>query len=195
MMDILKKYWKYLLGLAIVLALLFFAWQLFSPKPQPVTFETQEQAQSSEGIKQAADNAHVDLSDHHAGDIAGVVAKAAQHEPDKVVETIGKELAATAETERIKAGADFSVIAPASSGVKEGESAALPAIEPEQPVILNQYNIRAYPSHQWSGTYYSNKAFDLSWQMRIGKSGTYIGPAVLCNDGRIVYGIRVTGTN
>ncbi len=180
---------------AIVFAILFilaaciggyFAWRHYTEKP--VTYESQVQAGTIQGVREAANDAHVPVSDSHAQYIAQEIKEAALRNSDAAVSTTGQEMLKVVEEQRQKSGADFAIVTDPKHPDEK------PIVKPADPVVLNQYNIRAYPGHIWSGTYYANRATDISWQMRIGKSGTYVGLAVLCADGKATYGIRVTRT-
>ena len=162
-------------GLLVLFLLVWFAFQgckQDSPA-QPVSYTSQEKAETPAGVTEAAQAAKVPISDDQAKEAAKAIREAAGKPPDSVVTTTGANLQTAAATALADSGGDFAIITdpkqPDKAPVLVGQAAAgtgsisytkdvLPggqqpaaaptdAIKPDDPVVLNQYNIQAYPQH------------------------------------------------
>ena len=200
MLSLTKRQAAILLGVVLLLLICWFAYGCLH-LPQTVTFETAEQARTDQGVEEAAERAQVPVFNAQTREIAADIAEAPAREPDKAVATTGKDLAKTVETERKSIGADFSIVTPVSpvntpkkttaTTEPTGNSRELPKIADNTPIVLNQYNIKAYPLHIMSATYYDNQNYDIAYQSRICKTA-YIGPVLRQADGKQRLGVRVT---
>lgn len=155
---------RVLLGLALaviifLVGLLF--WNRAHP-PVPVTLASQEQAATPAGVERAANAAQVPLSPSQATAIASAIKESEEKAPDAVVQTTEAKLEETIKAELKKSGGQFAIITdpkhPDCVPVlppTDAASAKAEATTASAPVILNQYNIRAYPAHliQVGGSY------------------------------------------
>jgi hypothetical protein len=186
------KYVKYFLGVVVVSALLlcgYLMYRYFYP-PQPVTVESQQRAETLQGVEQAAQRADVPISASQSKQIANEIKAAIKQKPVAAVQTTGKNLQTTINNEVKKSGADFAIVTNPKEPDKPVDVKKIPV---NQPVVLNQYNIHALHAHQWSATYYNRQTYDVSWQARVANTGVYAGPAVLRTDGRTYVGVRISG--
>ncbi|MCE5286954.1 MAG: hypothetical protein LLG02_14070 [Pelosinus sp.] len=182
---------------AIVLILLgiggYLIWAHMHP-PQPVTYESQQQAETPQGIERAADNAGVIISTRQATDVAQQIENIVVENkaPDKIVETTGAELASVVKSEQQKSGADFSIITNPKEPNKQVDTKELAKNNPA--ISLNQYNIKAYPDKLIEGTYYNSDDYDIGYMSKVkilGKQG-YVGPVIQSEDKNIRVGVRVS---
>jgi hypothetical protein len=168
-----------LLGLALAIILLLVGllfWNRTHP-PAPVTLASQEQAATPAGVERAANAAQVPLSPSQATAIASEIKESEEKAPDAVVQTTGAKLEETIRAELKKSGGQLAIVTdpkhpdrvpvlpPAGAAPAKGE-----AIAPSTPVILNQYNIRAYPTRliQVGGSYQEVFAA-YSWKVDVPK--------------------------
>ncbi len=187
----LTKRQAILLGVVLLVAVVagWLLWPHFN-QPQPVTGESQQQAETPAGVELAADNAHVKLMQEQLNEAAKEIARLKNKPPDKVVVTEVKEVVKVVEKEVEKRGADFGIVTnPASPDkpVDLGEIAQLPE---GTTVNLNQYNIFAYKKvirgvnvmPDWSETVKkgSPRIQELTYDVsrRITKDGKYLGGVV-----------------
>jgi cytoskeletal protein RodZ len=163
--TLIARLLRLLLWLLLIVGI-YWAWQHYFSPPQPVTPLSQTEAQTPAGVKHAAENAQIPLSPAQAEKIAEEIKQAANRPPDATTQTTGAELPQTVEANRKKAKADMAILTrpdmpnstPDVSSKKQSETSLSlrqlqnqtkaelpPAIKPEDPVILHQYNIKAYP--------------------------------------------------
>lgn len=141
--SIAKKY-PYLLTIAVVLLVCiagYFVWR--SHQAQPVTTESQVQAETPAGVTQAADKAQVSISPSQAQQAASQIKYIYSHDvqPIYTITTTGSKVQKVAETAQNNAGADFSIITDKSNPTEATSLKTLPA---GSTVELNQYNVQAY---------------------------------------------------
>lgn len=170
---------RVLLGLALAVILLLAGLLFWSREhpPAPITLESQEQAATLAGVERAANAAQVPLSPSQAAAIAGAIKESEEKAPDAVVQTTGAKLEETIGAELKKSGGQFAIVTdpkhpdriPAlpSAGAAPAKTEA---IAPDAQVILNQYNIRAYPARliQVGGSYQEVFAA-YSWKVDVPK--------------------------
>ncbi|WP_144350828.1 hypothetical protein [Sporomusa termitida] len=168
-----------LLGIALAVIILLtgiLIWDRAHP-PVPITLESQEQAATPTGVERAANAAQVPLSPTQVAAIAQKIKEEKDKVPDAVVQTTGTKLEETIQAELKKSGGQFAVVTdpkhPASVPVLPSASAA-PAkaepIAPAAPVILNQYNIKAYPERLFQiGGSYQEVFAAYSWKVSVPK--------------------------
>jgi multidrug efflux pump subunit AcrB len=131
---------KYKLALvALLVAGIFVTLIWYGEKPETVTIMPQSQAETSQGVAKAADAANVPMSKPQQQEVAAKIDKVKEKPPDKIVRTTGENVAAETEKERNKAGADFAIVTDPKNPDEQ------PAVNPDDPVKLNVYNIKAYP--------------------------------------------------
>jgi hypothetical protein len=138
---------KKLIIAAIAIALLgiggYFIWQHFH-QPQPVTAESQVQAETPQGIDLAAHNNQVKMMQDQLDSAAQQIAALKNKPPDTIIQTVPYEVTKVVTQEVEKRGADFGIVTDPKSPDKPvdlNEVAKLPA---DTPVTLNQYNVFAY---------------------------------------------------
>jgi len=140
--SIAKKY-PYLLTIAVLLVCIagYFVWH--SKQAQPVTTETQVQAETPAGVTQAADKAQVSISPSQAQEAASQIKYIYTNSiiPQYTITTTGDKAQKVAETAQKAAGADFSIITNKSNPTATTDLKTLPA---GSTVELNQYNVQAY---------------------------------------------------
>jgi hypothetical protein len=182
--------WLYV---AIAIAVLLVGYLIYGwlHPPQPVTPMSQQQTETPQGVQQAAGKARVHINTDQAVEVAEAIEAAPARKPDRVVQTTGAQATAKAESERVKAGADFTTIADPKKPDKKTDLATIPA---DKPVVLNQYNITAYPRALLELTAYSDKSLDVAYLRRVKVFGAtgYIGPAVLVDVSKIRVGVRLS---
>ena len=140
------------LVIILVMALLILGWNLLHP-PQKVTFESQKNATTAQGAQEAANNAQIPLVHGQAAEVGVLISEAAKTPPAASVEATGETLEKVVLQEQKTAKADFSIVADAKNPNLTpvvGNGKIVPAANTEvitqnTPVILNQYNVKAYP--------------------------------------------------
>lgn len=171
----------------------YLLYQHFHP-PQLVTTESQQQAETPEGISLAAHNAQVDMLQSQLKEAAQQIAALKNQPPNTIVQTIPVQVPYVVEQQREKAGADFAIVtdpANPTTPVDLKQVAQLPA---NTPVTLNQYNVQAYPQHMAEVSYYSGNSGDVAYMSRVkvfGKTG-YVGPVVRYGDTKVSVGARIS---
>lgn len=132
----------YAAGIIIVVVLAVALWR-YTHRPEPVTTESQVQAETVQGVERAAGNAHVQLSTDQAQQASTQIKYIYSHDvqPIYTVTTTGNNAESVAETAQKAAGADFSIVTDKYNPTKQTSLKTLPA---SSTVELNQYNIQAY---------------------------------------------------
>lgn len=182
--DFIKEH---IVTIGLILAVLFLTYNSYLQKQaiSKVTFSTQEQAETTAGVHQAASDADVKLDADQEKEISTVIKeiRTTEQVPVYVVQTTGANLNEATETARKRAEADFSIVTrdttPTDTTDKILPSEALQtaeAITDNAPVTLNQYNIQAYKKHINTIEYQPwEKTIGYTHQWKITKSGRYIG--------------------
>ena len=137
-----KKLIAYIAAGAVLICAAFLIYRHFH-QPEPVTIESQTQAETPAGVEQAADRAHVPISNDQAQQAASQIKYIYSHDvqPVYTITTTGDKVQKVAETAQNNAGADFSIITDKSNPNKKIDVSAIPATST---VDLNQYNVQAY---------------------------------------------------
>ena len=132
----------YAVGIILVAVLAVALWQ-YMHRPEPVTAETQVQAETVQGVTRAANNAHVTLTPDQSQQTADRIKYIYSHDvrPIYTVTTTGANVEKQAQTAQESAGADFSIVTDKYNPTKQTDLKTLPA---SSTVELNQYNIQAY---------------------------------------------------
>jgi hypothetical protein len=181
---------KYLVGLALLLALLvfgYFLWQYFHP-PQPITGESQQQAETPSGVELAAHNAQVGMLQSQLEEAAQQIAVLKNQPPNTVIQTVPVHVPYVVEQQRQQSGADFAIVtdpAHPSTTVDLQQVEQLPA---NTTVTLNQYNVQAFKKvirgitiyPDWGKTVQGNPGVNeitADGSRRITKDGKYLGVA------------------
>ena len=137
-----KKLCLYAVGAVVVIAIGFLVWHLAHP-PQTVTTESQTQAETPAGVEQAANQAHVPISNDQAQQTASQIKYIYSHDvqPVYTITTTGDNAEKQAQAAQNSAGADFSIITNKSDPNSKVDIRAIPSTST---VELNQYNVQAY---------------------------------------------------
>ena len=177
--SIAKKY-PYLLTIAVVLLVCiagYFVWR--SHQTQPVTTESQVQAETPAGVTQAADEAQVSISPSQAQEAASQIRHIYTNSiiPQYTITTTGANAEKQAQAAQKAAGADFSVITNKSDTTKHTSLKTLPT---SSTVELNQYNVQAYKKVLHTvdvGTSDAKSVGEVGYTVskKISKDGKYIG--------------------
>ena len=132
----------YAVGIILVAVLAVVAWR-YTHRPEPVTTETQVQAQTVQGVDRAANNAHVTLTPDQSQQTADRIKYIYTHDvqPVYTITTTGANAEKQAQAAQKAAGADFSIVTDKYNPTKQTDLKTLPA---SSTVELNQYNVQAY---------------------------------------------------
>lgn len=182
--DFIKEH---IVTIGLILAVLFLTYNSYLQKQaiSKVTFSTQEQAETTAGVHQAASDADVKLDADQEKEISTVIKeiRTTEQVPVYVVQTTGANLNEATETARKRAEADFSIVTRDTTSTDTVDkilpseaSQTAEAITDNTPVTLNQYNIQAYKKHINTIEYQPwEKTIGYTHQWKITKSGRYIG--------------------
>ncbi len=152
----------------------------------PVTLESQQQAETSEGVELAAKNAHINLLQSQLEETAKQIASLYNKAPDTIIKTIPMEVVKTIEVEREKRAADFTIVTDPKRPDKQVDLNKVQNLLADTPVTLNQYNVFAYKQqlHQieltpdWSETIRGKvKLEEVGYgeSRKISNDGKYVG--------------------
>jgi hypothetical protein len=132
----------YAVGIILVAVLAVVAWR-YVHRPEPVTTETQVQAQTVQGVDRAANNAHITLTPDQSQQTADRIKYIYTHDvqPVYTITTTGANAEKQAQAAQKAAGADFSIVTNKSAPDTKTDLKTLPA---SSTVELNQYNVQAY---------------------------------------------------
>ncbi|WP_196603416.1 hypothetical protein [Pectinatus haikarae] len=178
-----KKIILYALAAIILGISAYFIYQ-YLHLAQPVTIESQEQAETPAGVETAADNAQVPISTGQAQEAAQQIKYivTSGQQPQYVVYTTAAQAPAAEKVAQEKANADFSILTDPANPTETVDTSELPA---DTQISLNQYNVQAYKKilHTVS---YAPKAIDnpspkeigYSVAKKITKDGKYLGVGV-----------------
>ena len=137
-----KTVFIHVAGIIVVVVLAVALWQ-YMHRPEPVTAETQVQAETVQGVDRAANNAHVTLTPDQSQQTADRIKYIYTHDvqPVYTITTTGANAEKQAQAAQKAAGADFSIVTDKYNPTKQTSLKTLPA---SSTVELNQYNIQAY---------------------------------------------------
>ena len=168
----------YAVGIIFVAVLAVVAWR-YVHRPEPVTTETQVQAQTVQGVDRAANNAHVTLTPDQSQQTADRIKYIYTHDvqPVYTITTTGANAEKQAQAAQKAAGADFSIITNKSAPNEKTDLKTLPA---SSTVELNQYNVQAYKKVLHTvdvGTSDAKSIGEVGYTVskKISKDGKYIG--------------------
>ena len=132
----------HVIGIVLAAVLLFLLYHHLNP-PQTITHETQEQAETVQGIQTAAQAAQLQIDSQQAQTAAQEIKRIADSgtAPSYVTYTTVQQAPAAEKAAQEKAGANFSIVTNKDSPSKTADISNLPA---STPVTLNQYNVQAY---------------------------------------------------
>ena len=137
-----KKLIAYIVAGAVLICAAFLIYRHFH-QPEPVTTESQVQAETPAGVTQAADKAQVSISPSQAQEAASQIRYIHTNSiiPQYTITTTGSNTEKQAQAAQKAAGADFSIITNKSAPKEKTDLKTLPA---GSTVELNQYNVQAY---------------------------------------------------
>lgn len=132
----------HVIGIVLAAVLLFLLYHHLNP-PQTITQETQEQAETTQGIQTAAQAAQVPIDSQQAQTAAQEIKRitGSGTAPNYITYTTVQQAPAAEKAAQEKAGADFSIVTNKDSPGTTADLSNLPA---STPVTLNQYNVQAY---------------------------------------------------
>lgn len=191
MYNFIKKYWSHILCviLLIIVGLFIYKWYNDTYVKKPVTYESQQEASTPEGVERAAKNAQVGIGKGQATEIANKIEYIYKNNvtPEYIVPTTAKDVDKTIKEETKKNKADFSIVTDPNNPDKEFDFSKY---KENTPINLNQYNIHAYKKVIRSVSYApTEKIVGASIQQKINDHGTYMGVGVDYDiDDKKVYG-------
>lgn len=173
-----KKLISYIAAGAVLICAAFLIYRHFH-QPEPVTTESQTQAETPAGVEQAADRAQVSISPSQAQEAASQIRYIYTNSiiPQYTITTTGDKAQEAADKAQKAAGADFSIITDKSNPNKKIDVSAIPATST---VELNQYNVQAYKKTLHTvevGTNDMKGVDEVGYTVsrKISKDGKYIG--------------------
>ena len=161
----------------VVLELILIAFALYHllKPPETITVMPQEQAETTQGVKQASENAHVKIDNAQAQEIASTIReiRVVEKAPEYTVHTTGDKAKEASEKAQEAAGADFAIVTNKDTTQEVKQLDELPA---DTQVTLNQYNVQAYKKHINTIEYQpTEKVVGYAHQWKVSKSGHYMG--------------------
>ena len=161
----------------VVLELILIAFALYHllKPPETITVMPQEQAETTQGVKQASENAHVGIDNAQAQEIASTIReiRVVEKAPEYTVQTTGDKAQEASEKAQEAAGADFAIVTNKDTAQEVKQLDELPA---DTQVTLNQYNVQAYKKHINTIEYQpTEKVVGYTHQWKVSKSGRYMG--------------------
>ena len=161
----------------VVLELILIAFALYHllKPPETITVMPQEQAEITQGVKQASENAQVKIDNAQAQEIASTIReiRVVEKAPEYTVQTTGDKAKEASEKAQEAAGADFAIVTNKDTAQEVKQLDELPD---DTQVTLNQYNVQAYKKHINTIEYQpTEKVVGYMHQWKISKSGHYMG--------------------
>lgn len=161
----------------VVLELILIAFALYHllKPPETITVMPQEQAETTQGVKQASENAHVKIDNAQAQEIASAIReiRVVEKAPEYAVHTTGDKAKKVSEKAQEAAGADFAIV---TNKDTTQEARPLDELPDDTQVVLNQYNVQAYKKHINTIEYQpTEKVVGYTHQWKVSKSGHYMG--------------------
>ena len=161
----------------VVLELILIAFALYHllKPPETITVMSQEQAETTQGVKQASENAQVKIDNAQAQEIASTIReiRVVEKAPEYTVQTTGDKAQEASEKAQEAAGADFAIVTNKDTAQEVKQLDELPA---DTQVTLNQYNVQAYKKHINTIEYQpTEKVVGYMHQWKVSKSGRYMG--------------------
>ena len=163
--------------LFVILELILIAFALYHllKPPETITVMPQEQAETTQGVKQASENAHVKIDSAQAQEIASTIReiRVVEKAPEYAVHTTGDKAQEVPEKAQEATGADFAIVTNKDTAQEVKQLDELPA---DTQVTLNQYNVQAYKKHINTIEYQpTEKVVGYTHQWKVSKSGHYMG--------------------
>ena len=133
----------------------------------------------------------IKLLQEQAIEAANQIKNLKNKQPEYIVTTTVEEVSVVSEQERKNNNADFSII----TKPDDPEYTFNPNdFNANEPVILNQYNIKAYKKKIVGVTYYPDKYVSIDYSKRVSTSCHYLGVALMqdLDDNKTYFGVRYT---
>ena len=161
----------------VVLELILIAFALYHllKPPETITVMPQEQAETTQGVKQASENAHVKIDSAQAQEIASTIReiRVVEKAPEYAVHTTGDKAQEASEKAQEATGADFAIVTNKDTAQEVKQLDELPA---DTQATLYQYNVQAYKKHINTIEYQpTEKVVGYTHQWKVSKSGHYMG--------------------
>ena len=161
----------------IVLELILIAFALYHllKPPETITVMPQEQAETTQGVKQTSENAHIKIDNAQTQEVASAIReiRVVEKAPEYAVHTTGDKAKEASEKAQEAAAADFAIVTNKDTAQEEKPLDELPA---DTQVTLNQYNVQAYKKHINTIEYQpAEKVVGYIHQWKVSKSGRYMG--------------------
>ena len=161
----------------VVLELILIAFALYHllKPPETITVMPQEQAETTQGVKQASENAQVKIDNAQAQEVASTIReiRVVEKAPEYAVHTTGDKAQEASEKAQEATGADFAIVTNKDTAQEVKQLDELPA---DTQVTLNQYNVQAYKKHINTIEYQpTEKVVGYTHQWKVSKSGHYMG--------------------
>jgi len=171
----LHDLWPAMLALLIA-AITLLICQFWNNEPtKTVTSTSQQQAETSAGVQDAADNAGVKLDAGQAKEVSTVIReiRVTEKEPVYVIQTTGENAKAESEKAAKQEQADFAIVTNKNNPEQEVN---LEELDKDTKVELNQYNIQAFKKHINTIEYQpTEKVIGYTHQWKVTDSGRYMG--------------------
>ena len=179
-----KNLIAYIVAGAVLICAAFLIYRHFH-QPEPVTTESQVQAETPAGVTQAADKAQVSISPSQAQEAASQIRHIYTNSiiPQYTITTTGDKAQEAADKAQEAAGADFSIITNKSNPTEATSLKTLPA---GSTVELNQYNVQAYKKvlhtvEVGTNDFHGVDEVGYTVSRKISKDGKYLGVGVSYN--------------
>jgi len=178
-----NKMYVYIIAAIVIAITGYFVYQYFHPA-QTVTGESQQQAETTQGISLAAHNAKVGLVQDQLAQASTQIALLKNQKPDTIIKVVPVEVIKTVEVERVIRGADFAIVTDPKNPTKQVDLKEVAALPADTDVTLNQYNVFAYKKILRDITVYPSftgitpsgiSEVDIGISRKITNSGVYLG--------------------
>lgn len=180
-----KKLVIHLLAALVISIAGYFIYQHFHPA-QLITGESQQQAETAQGVDLAAHNAKVSMMQDQLNEAAKQIAALKNKSPDTIIKTVPVEVPKIITQEVEKRGADFAIVTDPKNPDKPVDLKEVAKLPGSTDITLNQYNVFAYKKviqginiyPDWSAA--ANRKFKLNEitadvNRKISNDGKYIG--------------------
>ncbi len=172
---VLRDLWPAMLAVLIAVITLLIC-QFWNDEPtKAVTSTSQQQAETSSGVQDAADNAGVKLDAGQAKEVSAVIReiRVTEKEPVYVIQTTGENAKVESEKAAKQEQADFAIVTDKNSPEQEVN---LEDLDKDTKVELNQYNVQAFKKHINTIEYQpTEKVVGYTHQWKVTDSGRYMG--------------------
>ncbi len=170
------------LGVILLVVIGYFVWQHFH-QSQPVTGESQQQAETPAGVELAAKNAHIGMLQSQLNEAAKQITELKNKPPDTIIQTVPVEVEKVVIKEVEKRGANFGIVADPTNPDKPVDLNEVSKLPEGTTVNLNQYNVFAYKKvmrgyNIYPGLYNGRVKINevtADVNRRISKDGKYLG--------------------